>query len=254
MVGRGRCETVDPAALGAKELAALYRTHCRIFAGVRVEQFARKICNPAARWNRVRVFKDRRGEPVGYCALHRLDKTIAGEPLVIFRIETGLQREYRRRGRVFSFLLLEAFRFKFAHPLTGACVFCTLIHPSSYHLMVKFFPQVYPKVRCGTPPALFRKMVEIADAFNEVQTLDDNPALRQVGWITRQSDEERARWEESSDPDTRFFLTQNPHYGDGQGLMTLVPLTLWNLCGALGNLIRFRLAGCFHCLGRKLHW
>jgi len=228
-----RYETVDPAVLNVQALEAfgreLFVLHTRIFTGVDEAQFRSKVFNPEARWCKIRLFRSVSGTPVGYCALHAFDKEIRGKSVAVFRTETGLLKEYRRQGRVTSFLLTEALRHRLRHPLQKSYFFCTLVHPSSYHLIDRFFFRSYPSPSRPCPADLLRTLEEIAQAFHELAPPGLPPGVRQVGWVTRESPEEARRWQESPDPGTRFFLERNPGYGRGEGLMVLVPLTHVNV-------------------------
>src|SRR5205085_10016974 len=52
---------------------------------------------------------------------------------------------------------------------------------------------------------------------------------RQVHWITRDSEVERAYWRQCDKPAARFFVEANPGYGKGDGLVTLVSIDSHNL-------------------------
>jgi hypothetical protein len=231
-------ETIDPATLDPKTLTAfsqrLYAIQCQIFDGVDARQFEKKVFAPDAKWTKIRIFNNAGGNAVGYCALHAYEKAINSaitnsETMIIFRAETGMLRKYRKQGNIFSFFFKEAIKYKICHPFKKSYLFCTLIHPSSYHLISKFFFRSYPNINYTTPVSILDKMNLVADAFQESQLPNIAPSLRDVGWITRQTAEEQSELANSSDPATCFFLKKNPDYHKGQGLMTLVPLDLKNI-------------------------
>lgn len=226
-------ETLDPAILSQQALAELcrelYAVHCQIFDGVDKVQFERKVFSPNAKWTKIRIFKNIKGKTVGYYALHTYEKVINSENIVIFRSETGILRDYRKQGNVSSFFLKEAIKYKIFHPFKKSYLFCTLVHPSSYYLISKFFFRSYPNVKYATPLDVLDRMYQMAEAFHETQQPNVAPSLREVGWITRETPEEQNEWARSSDPDICFFLSKNPGYHKGQGLMTLVLLDLKNI-------------------------
>ncbi len=232
-------ETIDPATLSQEALTAfrqkLYAIHCQIFDGVDTAQFEKKVFDVNAKWSKICIFKNIKGKAVGYYALHAYEKIINSENIVIFRAETGILRDYRKQGNISSFFFKEIIKYKALHPFQKSYLFCTLVHPSSYHLLSKFFPRYYPNIKYATPPDILERMQQMADAFHEVQLPNVDPSIRQVGWITRQTAEEQNKWARSREPDTRFFLKKNPDYHKGQGLVTLVPLDLNNIL--LGSII-----------------
>src|SRR6185295_6746676 len=102
----------------------------------------------------------------------------------------------------------------------------SLVHPSSYSLFAKFFPEVHPSVHTQTPPAMLRLMDDMADEFGLARVDEQNPLVRKVGWKTRDTEAERAYWQQCDKPAARFFVQANRGYGQGHGLLTLVPLSL----------------------------
>lgn len=86
-------------------------------------------------------------------------------------------------------------------------------------------------------------MYELADTFGEPRVDPDDPAIRQVGWITRDSEDETAFWHASDKADVQLFLRLNPGYREGHGLVTLVPLTLGNLILTTARIAKHRLFG-----------
>jgi hypothetical protein len=225
-------ETIVPAALSKeawrKFCRELYATHNKIFEGFDADQFSKKMFPVEAMWTEIRVFKNSKKEIVGYYALHAYEKVIDSEKTIIFRAEAGILREYRKQGNISSFFV-EVIKYKALHPFKKSYFFYTLIHPSSYHLLSKYFFRCYPNIRYATPPKVVNKMSLIADAFHEVRLPNAEPAIRDAGCITRQTESEQNELAKSKDPDTRFFLKKNPDYQKGYGLVTLVPLTAKNI-------------------------
>lgn len=235
-----RCETVAPAALekdGRSELVRLlFPIHLRVFDGVDEASFIKKVLPPQALWTKIGVFRTPDGEGVGYCALHLFVQRLQLKNYYVFRAETGIVPAFRGQRLALSFFLRQALTHKIRHPLQSPFLLCTLVHPSSYHLIAKHFIQAYPRCASPTPPAAEALMYALADAFGEVRVHSADPSIRKVGWITRDTPEEKACWAASAADDIRFFLEKNPDYEKGLGLVTLVPLTTANLLNALYRL------------------
>jgi CRP-like cAMP-binding protein len=84
-------------------------------------------------------------------------------------------------------------------------------------------------------------LAELAGAFG-LEALDPlNPLVVPVGWRTRDTEVERNYWRSCNKPAARFFVQENPNYTQGQGLMTLVPITGRGLLRSAGRLIADRL-------------
>lgn len=90
------------------------------------------------------------------------------------------------------------------------------------------------------PERTDRLMHDISDAFHIITVDPAHPLVKKIDWITRDSDEDRAFWASHKDPDINFFIAQNPGYPKGEGLLTLIPLTLPNISLALARFIMRR--------------
>src|SRR6185312_9444529 len=86
-------------------------------------------------------------------------------------------------------------------------------------------------------------MKQLAESFHLEVVDRARPLVRIVGWRTRDSDVEQAYWLQCDKPAARFFLDQNPDYGEGHGLLTLVPLDAASLGGMLSRLASRRARG-----------
>jgi hypothetical protein len=241
-----RADVADPAALtsDARERLAreLFRTHRQIFSGLTQQGFTDFVLRDHAAATRIEVYRDPSGDIVGYCAAHRYPRTVAGRAATIFGAEAGLLLPYRGHASTWLFGLLSALRYKLRHPLRRVYYLGMLVHPSSYCLLAERFPVIYPSRRRPTPPEVADAMIALAESF-ELPPARDDPRVRNVGWITRETPEAHRAWAESCHPDVRFYLSLNPEYTKGFGLVTLVPLGFANLAGGLLRHLRLKLTG-----------
>jgi hypothetical protein len=102
------------------------------------------------------------------------------------------------------------------------------VHPVMYYSMAKNAYRIYPNYRYKTPQKINSIMFELADEFHLKHTNDRNPFVRDIGWITKESDADKRRLKNSMKKDIEFYLEQNPHYEKGYGLETFIPLSLIN--------------------------
>jgi hypothetical protein len=56
-----------------------------------------------------------------------------------------------------------------------------------------------------------------------------DPLLRDVGWITRETAEDRINWQASPELGIQYYMRRNPGYGRGIGLAMIAPLSVGNL-------------------------
>lgn len=231
-----------PARLSAAErdrlARRLFAVHGKVFSGVSYKNFCAHVIAPPAEATVIRLFLGADGGLVGYCAVHRFRRALGGRTAIVLRAEAGLLPEYRGRGATYGFGILYALVTRLAHPFRPVYYLGTLVHPSSYHLFCKYFPQVYPRPGRATPPAMATLARDLADSFADPAVTADDPFVRAVGWVTIESPQERALSGRDDREDVRFFKARNPGYIRGEGLVVVVPMTFRNL--ALAGLARMR--------------
>lgn len=221
--------TLDEAGL-ARLTEEMFALNTRLFDGVDRARFIREVIAMPSRWTRIQLLRNATDELVGYCAAHLFDRVLQGRNCGVFRVEAGILRPYRGHSSTFLFGMRQALAYRLRHPFKRLFLFCTPVHPSSYCLLAGRFREVYPSPCTPVPPpAVQALMQELADGFGETPEASGDPGLRQVGWITRDSEQETRNWQASEAPEVRFYLARNPGYRRGVGLVTLVPLSWRNL-------------------------
>jgi hypothetical protein len=238
-------EVIRPQTLSASERQQLtdrlYAVHQQIFDGVDRESFAQYVVGSKAEHTWLLLHKNAAGDTVGYFALHLFEKQLDGAPLAVFRAEAGSLRAYRGGNINARFWLERVVRYVMRHPGRRVFYMGALVHPSSYSLFARHCGEVWPRDGQETPPALLAFMTALASEFGLEQVDPDQPLVRRVGWSTRESDVESEYWKHCDKPEVRYFLASNPGYGQGQGLVTVVPLTLDNLLSIASSLLNHRL-------------
>lgn len=147
----------------------------------------------------------------------------------ILRAEAGLLPDYRGTASTLWCGAREAFRYKLRHPLRTVALFAMPVHPSSYHLISKYFWMCYPYPFRHIPERRRRLLLELAQA-SEAEMVDAaDPLVRHVGWITRDSDVDQKFWRDAPFEDVQYYLLRNPGYGQGHGLALIAPLSFTNL-------------------------
>jgi hypothetical protein len=241
----GSTEIIVPKSLTEQEkqrfVDALYRVHCEVFDGVERESFAKYVVLSKADHTWIQVHKNEAGEIVGYFAVHVFERELRGEPSAVFRAEAGTLRAYRGGNSNARFGITQALRYMAKNPGRRLYYLGSLVHPSSYSLFTKYFDVVWPTAR-ETPPDIVEFMSKLASEFGLEEVEPGRPLVRKVGWRTRDSEVERNYWRYHCDkPSVRYFLEANPGYGEGHGLVTLVPVTLGALAFFARRMVSERL-------------
>ena len=233
-------EVIDPSGLGEDEKARfveqLYKLHQQIFDGVDEADFTAYVVDSPAQWTRIRLYKNTSGEMVGYCAVHRFQKQISNCQCIIFRAEAGILREYRGRSLTLWFALSETAKYRLFHPFRTVYYLGSFVHPAVFYMLSKYLARLYPEIDQPLPPRIQSLMLELADAFHLEPVPGEGSLVRQVGWITRESDRDVSFWQQHEHPAVKFYIQSNPGYAKGNGLLTLVPLSFGNI---LLSLFRF---------------
>jgi len=198
-----------------------------------MQQFSRYLTRTDAVRTRVQVYRSERGALVGYCAVHLFEMESDKRVLAIFRAEAGLLAGYRGTAMTLWFGAKEALRYKALHPFRTVALFAMPVHPSSYHLLSKYFWKCYPYPGRPIPHRWLAILLDLAQSSGVEATDPSDPMVRRVGWITIESKADAASWRASGHKDIQFYLSRNPDYAQGNGLAMIAPLTPTNLIVSL---------------------
>ena len=237
-----RDPTVEPARLTAEQRTTLcdelYSVHAQIFDGVDRDAFRRYVVEPEDARTRLQVFRDVDGRAIGYIAIHRYLREVGGEQALILRSEVGLLRAYRGRALQARFVLAETARAWLQHPGRTKYVFACPVHPSSFYGVTRRATRSWPRPGEVVPSAIRTLMADLSASFGMGHVAGADPLVRRVGWVTRESPEDRAYWEAHPAREVQFYRRLNPGYAQGHGLLMLVPLTVPLVVrGALGRAV-----------------
>lgn len=230
--------TLDPIARQRLE-DDLYELHSRIFRGVDKAAFVSYVVGSQAEHTWIQLYRDEAGALGGYLAIHIYERELDGRTIAIVRGEVGTLREHRGSHAAGSFFADRVLRYLAAHPRRPLYLLASFVHPSSYAQLVRYGDGVWPREGQATPAELRWLMDRLGDAFGLERVDPANALVRKIGWQTIDSQGDRAYWERSERPGVQFFLRENPGYGEGHGLLTLMPLTVG---GVLRGLARYTLA------------
>lgn len=238
-LSRVSCHAVHEMGERAREALAreLFGVHMQIFDGLDFAGFRRYVVERPSWRTWIWVKRSEAGRVVGYHATHVFLLDVQGRPSTVVRMEAGTLPQWRGRDLIMVNNCLRMFRLWLQAPGRRWCIFAALTHPSSYTFLSHYAPVIWPQAHLPTPPQVQRQMEELADAFGLERVDPARPMVRQVHWITRESEEDRDRWLASRRLNARFYLRANPGYVQGHGLVTLIPVDGAILLRALGNFL-----------------
>lgn len=236
---------IEPSSLDAAARASLtdelYAVQAEIFGGVSREEFARYVVDSKAERTCLQLHRDEGGRLVGYLALHLYERVVSGRLSAVFRAETGVLRAFRGQRAGGMLVVREALRYRARHLLRPMYMLSSLVHPSSYALLARFYDQTWPQPMRQTPAEVEALAAQMADEFGLRAVREDRPLVRKVGWRTRDTRADRVYWNTHTSPYVRHFLQLNPGYGEGDGLLTLLVGSNTAVLRALGRLVTDRI-------------
>ncbi|BEV71837.1 MULTISPECIES: hypothetical protein [unclassified Paludibacterium] len=222
-------------------LDLLFPVHQRIFGGGTPSLFRSQVLQNQAEHSYLQVRINRLGQVIGYCAVHFFHIEQPGRRVCIMRSQAGLLPAYRGGNSLAPFILARLLGYRLRHPATPIHFFATLIHPSSYLQCHRYARQLWPRPEQGLPADVRRVLQDCLSHFGYHAAEAPLPRVVPVGWRTLDNEADHHHWRSSPRPAVRFFLQHNPAYLDGQGLVTLAPVSLLNLLTATSRLARDRL-------------
>jgi hypothetical protein len=161
--------------------------------------------------------------------------------LLIIRAEAGILREYRGRSITLWFGFKEALKYRIKHPLCDLYYLGSFVHPSVLYMFSRYFSEYYPRADTPIPNKIRAFMLELAKGFHLEPVDEQDVLVRQVGWITKESSEDRGFWLGHTNPIVKYYIKTNPGYVRGNGLLTLVPLTFRNIFMSLVRFVKNKL-------------
>lgn len=206
----------------ADELADLY---AEVYDGATREDVLRTIFDTNSEFSTVLVHRSDEGTVVGYFAIHFHERLFRGVPTVVIRSSVATRRAFRGNNSNITWAMRVLLNYWLAHPGRPIYGMGAMAHPSSYLHVVRYVDEFWPRPNESVPPDILAFMLELGDEFQMRMVDPDRPLVRYARLITRETEVERNYWLQSDKPAARFFVAANPTYSQGNGLLTLFPIS-----------------------------
>lgn len=190
------------------------------------ERYRNEIIESHAKNITLEIYKTKQYRDVGFCILFRFKLNIEDKSITVFRSAAGLLPEYRHNLATLPGGLLYVLKHKLVHPWEEMYYYGIYVHPSSYHLLYKYYPLIYPSLKKQTPTAT-KKIIEFLKHY-----FDTRPAISQselcgyTGWVTIDKDQKLMKKKKQQYPDVAYFHEKNPKFTEGDGLIVLIPVKI----------------------------
>jgi len=219
---------------------ALLEVYGEIFAGATREFVVKGLVSPDSQFTTILLHHNAEGKIVGYFAIHCFERRFRGVATTVVRSSVGMLRAYRGRNANIAWALGVLLKQRMARPRQPFYGMGAMVHPSSYLQVARYVDVFWPSPDESVPPDVLAFIVELADEFQMKRIDPQQPLVRAGSMPTRETEAERDYWRRSDKPAARFFVAMNPSYGQGNGLVTLFPITVSMLAGIGKRIVRDR--------------
>lgn len=225
-----------------KILNRFFSIHQQIFTNVDYQTYRKQILETRAENITLHMFKNKQGKDVGFCILYRYRMLMDKNSIIVFRSDAGLLTKYRHKLSTLSFGLLYVLRYKLLHPFENMIYCESFVHPSSYHLLYKYYPLVYPSPDKNMPKNISVLLKTLRQYFQFKPALSGSNLCAYSGWVTIDSDPDLMEKKKLQYPDVAYFHEKNPKFKEGDGLIVLIPVKIIYIVKSLFTLTIARLS------------
>lgn len=225
----------------------LYAIHEQIFSGVSKEDFRKYVIEPDSRFTRIRLYTDPQGNDAGYLSFQVFEASRKRRDPLVIRTEVGFLPNYRRYNITLPTLVRSALAFQLSTLMRKGYFVATPVHPTPYRLGLAQLPEVWPHPEKPMPEKIRNVIGSLKAALDLHQVENGGEFSCQVGWKVKESQILKDRIQSRKDPVTRFYLSQNPDYSEGNGMLMVVPLTFKTYYSGLLGLVKKR-------INRRVSW
>jgi hypothetical protein len=228
-------QTLVPEQLSGEEREELAREMlgliAQIFDGPWLQGLADGIAKGGLGRTTLQRYFNEAGQCVGFAALFLDEFEQDGEPWSVFRGFAGLLPEYRTRQSIMQFYFATGAPYLLKNPGRRAFFFAPLVHVSSYRVVARHVPEMYPHPAHELSPELQAVMQRLGERYGCKPVEGEHPLVcRRSAWV-RETPGASPRPAGAADEIDQFFHQLNPRVGDGLCLMTLVPVSPRHLPG-----------------------
>jgi len=200
----------------------------QVFLGSKTEEqrYRNELIETRANNFTLHLYKNEQGKDVGFCTLMRYEITLENKSITVFRSAAGLLPEYRHMLTTLPGGLLYVLKYKLTHLWKDMVYFGIYVHPSSYHLLYKYYPQIFPSLKKPTPSSINDLVAYLKKYFNLRPALSESELCVYDGWITIDKDSALMQKKKKQYPDVAYFHEKNPKFTEGDGLIVVIPVKI----------------------------
>lgn len=165
----------------------------------------------------------------GFATSAAYPRKVNGKKVVILRSAFGILDEYKNGKFPLHSLFYKYMRYKFTHLFTPVYVAGFMANPLMYAMICKYTLRCYPNRQQMNPPEKLLLFKDDLLASMRLKRKEVAPFVLKIHFQVKFREKDIQRFEESQDPDVKYYLSINPRYQEQYGVLVLVPVTLPNM-------------------------
>jgi len=174
------------------------------------------------------TFMEREGRDVGVIVTTFYRHELGGRPVTICRGAAGIDED-QPKGSLPSWLLCRKYiRYRLLHPFEKMYITGYMASPLLYSMICKYTHLAYPKAGVPVTAAILTLWDQLIRLYG-MQKRVVAPFVVELPFRVTSRPQDQQRIAESQDRDVLFYLKTNPDYKDQKGVLTIVPVTWYNI-------------------------
>lgn len=165
---------------------------------------------------------------VGFICVAFYRHQLGDKIYTICRGAAGIHEDYRG-GKLPNWLLCRKYiQYKLRHPLETMYITGYMANPILYSMICKYTHKVYPKAGIKIPGYIYELRDKLI-SFYGLQKKVIAPFVLKIHFQVHMNDKDEKRIFTSKDRDIEYYLRLNRDFQNQLGVMTLVPVTWYNV-------------------------
>ncbi|MBN1945162.1 MAG: hypothetical protein JW797_05765 [Bradymonadales bacterium] len=203
---------------------------------------------------KAQIFKNDQRRVVGYYLVRVFQRLLGnGRKCFVLMPQTALEKGYRGWAMMRSFLFYNciALRYRFRSSFGKVYGFGAILSPVAYLVIHRlYYGKIHPTPDADTPDQIKATMEELAASFGYTEKYNGRFCTVLVGKMAlKETSEHASKWLEGPNKAARFYVTNNPEYYKGYGLLTFVDLHTFKVTACsllcLLTLLKYRISQFF---------
>jgi hypothetical protein len=179
------------------------------------------------------------GKTVGFICVTFYRHQLGNRQYTICRGAAGIHEDYRGGKLPNGLLCWKYIQYKLRHPMEEMVITGYMANPILYSMICKYTHKVYPKAGIAVPAHIHELRDKLINYYG-LQKKVVAPFVLKIHFQVHMNNRDEQRIFSASDRDIRFYLALNPDFQRQIGVMTLVPVTWYNVFVSISRFVMVR--------------